>query len=86
MVIVAILVGAMALAWQVTPLRDWLAAEGIADRLDVTQGGRWYRYSWDAQGPPLPASDVLRTRLERSAGGCPITIPTATRKNAAACW
>jgi hypothetical protein len=30
-----------------------MAADGIADRLQVSQGGRWYRYRWDSNGPPL---------------------------------
>lgn len=37
-----------------------MAAEGIADRLDVTQGGRWYRYRWGAEGPPLPPAQIVR--------------------------
>jgi hypothetical protein len=37
-----------------------MAAPGMAKRLHVTQGGRWYRYSWDEQGPPLPPTEVVR--------------------------
>lgn len=37
-----------------------MAAEGMADRLDVTQGGRWYRYRWGPQGPPLPPDQIVR--------------------------
>ena len=33
---------------------------GMAEKLHITQGGRWYRYSWDHRGPPLPAEDVVR--------------------------
>jgi hypothetical protein len=37
-----------------------MAAEGMADRLDVSQGGRWYRYHWGADGPPLPPDQIVR--------------------------
>jgi hypothetical protein len=37
-----------------------MAAEGMADRLDVSQGGRWYRYRWGADGPPLPPEQIVR--------------------------
>ena len=37
-----------------------MAAEGMADRLDVSQGGRWYRYRWGAEGPPLPPEQIAR--------------------------
>ena len=30
-----------------------MAEAGLADRLDVSQGGRWYRYRWGAGGPPM---------------------------------
>ena len=31
-----------------------MAEEGMAERLHVSQGGRWFRYRWSADGPPLP--------------------------------
>jgi hypothetical protein len=37
-----------------------MAAEGMAERLDVTQGGRWYRYRWGSEGPPLPPREIVR--------------------------
>jgi hypothetical protein len=37
-----------------------MAAEGLAERLDVSQGGRWYRYRWGAGGPPLPPDTIAR--------------------------
>jgi hypothetical protein len=37
-----------------------MAAEGMADRLDVSQGGRWYRYGWGTDGPPLPPDQIAR--------------------------
>jgi hypothetical protein len=37
-----------------------MAAPGMARRLNITQGSRWYRYSWDQRGPPLPPAEVLR--------------------------
>jgi hypothetical protein len=38
-----------------------MAAEGMADRLGVTQGSRWYRYRWGNEGPPLPPAIIART-------------------------
>ena len=38
-----------------------MAAPGMADRLHVSQGGRWYRYRWDDDGPPLPVGTIVRS-------------------------
>jgi hypothetical protein len=35
-----------------------MSAHGLAERLSVTQGGRWYRYGWGREGPPLPPSVI----------------------------
>lgn len=35
-----------------------MSAPGLARRLHVGQGGRWYRYGWDAHGPPLPPAVI----------------------------
>jgi hypothetical protein len=37
-----------------------MAAPGMADALDVSQSGRWYRYSWGSEGPPLPPRQIAR--------------------------
>ena len=37
-----------------------MAAPGMADALNVTQSGRWYHYSWDSGGPPLPPKQIAR--------------------------
>jgi hypothetical protein len=37
-----------------------MAAPGMADALEVTQGGRWYRYRWDSGGPPMPPAQIVR--------------------------
>jgi hypothetical protein len=37
-----------------------MAAPGLAERLSVSQGGRWYRYRWGAEGPPLPPQTIAR--------------------------
>lgn len=34
-----------------------MAAPGLADALHVSQGGRWYRYSWNGDAP-LPLSQI----------------------------
>ena len=38
-----------------------MAEPGMAERLDVTQGGRWYRYHWGSEGPPLPPEAIVRS-------------------------
>jgi len=30
-------------------------------RLNISQSGRWYRYQWGAEGPPLPPAEIVRT-------------------------
>jgi len=37
-----------------------MSAPGLADRLGVRQGGRWYRYSWGGEGPPMPPAEIAR--------------------------
>ena len=37
-----------------------MAAPGIAEALSITQGGRWYRYRWGPEGPPLPPKQIAR--------------------------
>lgn len=34
-----------------------MSAPGLAEQLDVSQGGRWYRYRWDG-APPLPPAQI----------------------------
>ena len=38
-----------------------MAALGMADRLNVSQGSRWYRYRWGNDGPPLPVATIVRS-------------------------
>jgi len=35
-----------------------MSAEGMAERLNVSQGGRWYRYQWSGDGPPMPPAQI----------------------------
>jgi hypothetical protein len=30
-------------------------------KLDISQSGRWYHYRWGAEGPPLPAAEIVRS-------------------------
>jgi hypothetical protein len=36
-----------------------MAAPGMAEKLQVRQGGRWYRYRWGREGPPLAPSLIV---------------------------
>ena len=38
-----------------------MSAPGMADQLHVSQGGRWYRYQWEGDGPPLPLGTIVRS-------------------------
>lgn len=33
---------------------------GLARRLNVHQGGRWYRYGWGGEGPPMAPAEIVR--------------------------
>jgi hypothetical protein len=35
-----------------------MAAPGLAERLSVSQAGRWYTYRWDGDGPPIAPYDI----------------------------
>ena len=37
-----------------------MSEPGMAAKLHVSQGGRWYHYGWGANGPPLAPDQILR--------------------------
>lgn len=43
----------LALGWG--PMKD----PAIAEKLQVSQGGRWYHYGWGADGPPIPLQEII---------------------------
>jgi hypothetical protein len=45
----------LALGW------DRMADPGVYRALDITQGGRWYRYRWGSEGPPIPPNEIIRS-------------------------
>lgn len=45
----------LALGWQ------RMADPAVFGRLDISQGRRWYYYRWDADGPPLPVPEIIRS-------------------------
>lgn len=45
----------LALGWQ------RMADQAVYERLDISQGGRWYRYRWGADGPPIPVREIVRS-------------------------
>lgn len=36
-----------------------MSEPGMADKLNISQSGRWYRYSWNNEGPPIPLDDII---------------------------
>ncbi len=36
-----------------------MANPAVYDALDVSQSGRWYRYRWGAEGPPIPLEEII---------------------------
>lgn len=66
-----------------------MAEPGMADRLQVSQGGRWYRYRWGGDGPPIapqaialksanmhmvPADAAVARRLDQVHAGDVVTL------------
>lgn len=45
----------LALGWQ------RMADPAFYKQLDISQGGRWYRYHWAADDPPLPLQEIIRS-------------------------
>ena len=37
-----------------------MVEEAVVSRLDISQGGRWYRYRWRDQ-PPIPVDEIVRS-------------------------
>ena len=37
-----------------------MADDTVLAQLDISQGGRWYRYRWREQ-PPIPADEIVRS-------------------------
>lgn len=37
-----------------------MSEDAVVSRLDIRQGGRWYRYRWRDQ-PPIPLADIIRS-------------------------
>ncbi|HLS84274.1 MAG TPA: hypothetical protein VK016_06410 [Arenimonas sp.] len=38
-----------------------MADPQVHGRLDIRQSGRWYRYRWGAEGPPIPLAEIVRS-------------------------
>jgi len=36
-----------------------MAEPGMAEKLNVSQATRWYRYSWGGDGPPIPLNEII---------------------------
>ncbi|MEO6172082.1 MAG: hypothetical protein ABIP02_03100 [Arenimonas sp.] len=36
-----------------------MAELGMADKLNISQSGRFYRYSWGNEGPPIPQNEII---------------------------
>lgn len=45
----------LALGWQ------RMADPTVYEPLGITQSGRWYRYRWGGQGPPIPLPEIVRS-------------------------
>ena len=45
----------LALGWQ------RMADPAVYEPLGIRQSGRWYRYRWDAGGPPIPLREIVRS-------------------------
>ena len=45
----------LALGWQ------RMADPAVYEPLGISQSGRWYRYRWGGQGPPIPLPEIVRS-------------------------
>jgi hypothetical protein len=45
----------LALGWQ------RMAEPHVYEPLGITQSGRWYRYRWGDEGPPIPLPEIVRS-------------------------
>lgn len=36
-----------------------MADPGVYKKLSISQGGRWYYYSWGSDGPPIPTNEII---------------------------
>jgi hypothetical protein len=40
---------------------DRMADPAVHVPLNIRQSGRWYRYTWGPEGPPIPADEIVRS-------------------------
>lgn len=38
-----------------------MSRTSIYNKLKISQGGRWYSYSWDSAGPPIEVSEIIKS-------------------------
>lgn len=38
-----------------------MANPAVSDKLDISQGGRWYHYEWGSDGPPIAEDQIVRS-------------------------
>ena len=38
-----------------------MANPAVSDKLHISQGGRWYRYEWGSEGPPIAPDQIVRS-------------------------
>ena len=38
-----------------------MANPAVSDKLNISQGGRWYRYEWGGEGPPIAPDQIVRS-------------------------
>jgi len=38
-----------------------MSDSAVLERLDISQGGRFYHYRWGGDGPPIPANEIVRS-------------------------
>ena len=45
-----------------------MSAPGMAQKLHVSQAGRWYRYGWGGDGPPIPPEQIVMQQRQHAHG------------------
>ncbi|MCB1559722.1 MAG: hypothetical protein KDI75_01270 [Xanthomonadales bacterium] len=55
----------------------------VYGRLSISQSGRWYRYSWGRDGPPIPADEIIRSSANMHLVPADAAVEAAIMKAAA---
>ena len=53
--------------------------DAVISRLDISQGGRWYRYRWQGE-PPIPVAEIVRSSANMHMIPADTNVATALKR------